>query len=185
VIYLIKKFHPRLKQILQDRDKVAIQLGSEEDMKELWDASNPDMPHKLRNNSYPIDNWFGVIVNENGKARLVSVTGHAIRTGKEGKPFAYIGGNKTHPNYQGRRLMSEIRNKNLEMVGGIPKVASYTSEGKRRFKKPMVSEPQEHEVVPDNVIQEMQRRVRELPNTDTWGIHKRWMNILRRQHGLR
>ena len=154
-------------------------------MKELWDASNPDMPHKLRNNSYPIDNWFGVIVNENGKARLVSVTGHAIRTGKEGKPFAYIGGNKTHPNYQGRRLMSEIRNKNLEMVGGIPKVASYTSEGKRRFKKPMVSEPQEHEVVPDNVIQEMQRRVRELPNTDTWGIHKRWMNILRRQHGLR
>ena len=113
MIYLIKKFHPRLKQILQDRDKVAIQLGSEEDMKELWDASNPDMPHKLRNNSYPIDNWFGVIVNENGKARLVSVTGHAIRTGKEGKPFAYIGGNKTHPNYQGRRLMSEIRNKNL------------------------------------------------------------------------
>jgi len=180
VIYLIKKFHPRLKQMLQDRKKVTIQLGSEENMKELWDASNPDMPHQLRDSGYPIDNWFGVILDENGKARLVSVTGHAIRTGKEGNPFAYIGGNKTHPDYRGNQIITSARDKNLEMVGDIPKVASYTSAGKKRFKKPIVSEPQEHEVVPNNVIQEMQRRVRELPNTDTWGIHKRWMDILRR-----
>ena len=177
---MIKKFHPKLRRFLQDDELKVIQVGNEQEMKELWDASNPDMPHKLRDSGYPIDNWFGVILDENGKARLVSVTGHAIRTGKERNPFAYIGGNKTHPDYGGKRIISSARDKNLEMVGNIPKVASYTSAGKKRFKKPIASEPQEHEVVPDSVIQEMQRRVRELPNTDTWGIHKHWMDILRR-----
>ena len=177
---MIRKFHPRLKDMLQGKEKASVQIGSERDTKELWDASNPDMIHEMRTSDYPIDNWFGMIVNENGKARLVSVTGHAVRTGKEGKPFAYIGGNKTHPDYRGQGLMSEIRSKNLEMIGDIPKIATYTEEGRKRFKKPMVSEPQEHEVIPDTVIEEMSRRVQELPNTDTWGVFKGWMSILRR-----
>ena len=76
--------------------------------------------------------------------------------------------------------MAQIRNKNLTAIGNIPKVATYTEEGKKRFKKPIVSEPQEHEVVPDNVIQEMQRRVKEIPIAETWGIFKGWKDILRR-----
>tara|TARA_R110002167_G_scaffold366003_1_gene592591 strand:- start:139 stop:672 length:534 start_codon:yes stop_codon:yes gene_type:complete len=177
---MITKFNPRLKELLQDEDKKIVQLGSEEDMKELWDVSNPDMIHPLRDDGYPIDNWFGAVVNENGKARLVSVTGHATRTGKEGNSFAYIGGNKTHPDWGNKGLMTEVRNKNKEAISNIPKIATYTSEGKKRFKKPMVSEPQKHEVIPDNVIQEMQRRVREVPAADTWGVFKGWKGILRR-----
>ncbi len=166
--------------MLQDKERVSVQLGSEKDTKELWDASNPDMPHEMRSSDYPIDNWFGMIVNENDKARLVSVTGHAVRTGKEGNSFAYVGGTKTHPDYRGKGLISEIRNKNLERLSGIDKIATYTKEGKKRFKKPMVSEPKEHPVIPDKVIEEMSRRVQELPNTDTWGVFKGWMGILRR-----
>tara|TARA_R100000406_G_C3036500_1_gene104745 strand:+ start:46 stop:579 length:534 start_codon:yes stop_codon:yes gene_type:complete len=177
---MIKKFHPRLKELSQGRDRVSVQIGDEKQMKELWDASNPDMPHEMRRSDYPIDNWFGMIVNENGKDRLVSVIGHAIRTGKEGQPFAYIGGTKTHPDYRGRGLMSEIRNKNLQMISGIPKIATYTKAGSKRFKTPIVSEPQEHEVIPDDVLETMSRRVKELPNTDTWGVFKGWKDILRR-----
>ena len=44
-------------------------------MKELWDASNPDMPHELRSENewkYPIEDWYGTIVNydENGKLKI-------------------------------------------------------------------------------------------------------------------
>jgi len=177
---MIKKFHPRLKELSQGKDRVSVQIGDEKQMKELWDVSNPDMPHKMRDRGYPIDNWFGAIVNENGKSRLVSVTGHAVRSGKEGKQFAYVGGNKTHPDYRGKGLISEIRNKNLNLIRGIPKVASYTTQGRKRFKSPMVDEPEEHEVIPDKVIQEMKRRVEEIPMSDTWGVFKSWKDILRR-----
>lgn len=188
MIHLIKKFHPKLRQILQDDELKVMQIGSEQEIKELWDASNPDMPYKIRGSGnykhtqtdYPIDTWFGVIHSENGKARLVSIAGHAIRTGKEGKPFAYVGGNKTHPDYQKRGLMRIIRNKNLEAVGSIPKVAQYTKQGKERLSSPTLSEPQEHEVVPDLVIEQMKRRVREIPVADSWGIFKNWKDILRR-----
>ena len=81
-----------------------VQIGSEEDMKELWDASNPDMQHEMRSNDkwkYPVENWFGAIVREGDKSRLVSVIGHAVREGKEGKPYAYFGGAKPHPDYRG------------------------------------------------------------------------------------
>ena len=51
MIYLIKKFHPKLRQILQDDKLKIIQVGNEQDMKELWDASNPDMPHEMRSSN--------------------------------------------------------------------------------------------------------------------------------------
>ena len=45
---MIKKFHPRLKELSQGKDRVSVQIGDEKQMKELWDVSNPDMPHKMR-----------------------------------------------------------------------------------------------------------------------------------------
>ena len=52
----------------------------------MWNASNPDQPYIMRNikneRTYPVDNWYGAIINENGKARLVAISGFAVRQGK-------------------------------------------------------------------------------------------------------
>ena len=177
---MIKKFHPKLRRILQGRDRVTGQLGSENEMKELWDASNPDMKHQLRSGqySYPIEEWFGTIVNDEGKARLVSVTGHTIRQGKEGRPYALIGGNKTHPDYRGQGLMSEARKKNLGMVGNMPKIAGYTSAGKRSFS--INEQPETHPVIPDEELDFFRERIGRKEGVVSWSIIKRWKDILRR-----
>ena len=177
---IIRKFHPTLRRILQDRDKVAIQLGPESEMKELWDASNPDMKHEPRSGeyAYPVEQWFGTIVNENGKARLVSVTGHTVRQGKEGKPYALIGGNKTHPDYRGRGLMSDARKKNLAMLGGMPKIAGYTNLGKKSFS--IEEQPETHPVIPDEELDFFRDRVGKKKGVVSWSIVKGWMQILRR-----
>ena len=118
---------------LAQGDVTYIQLGDEAQMKELWDASNPDMPYEMRPDEwkYPIDDWYGTLVNydENkekypdGKIRLVSITGNAVRTGKEGKPYAFYGGTKTHPDYRRQGLMRGARKKALELIRNMPKVA--------------------------------------------------------------
>ena len=56
----------------------------------MWDASNPDSPHTLRSQkdstaNYPVDNWFGVIIEQDGKYRLVAISGFSVREGKDGK----------------------------------------------------------------------------------------------------
>ena len=86
------KFHDRLKELLANKEEVIIDLGpSESKVQEMWNASNPDQPYIMRNvknertKNYPVDNWYGVIINENGKARLVAISGFAVRQGKEGK----------------------------------------------------------------------------------------------------
>ena len=47
---MIRKFHPDLRELSQGKDENTVQIGDEERMKELWDASNPDMPHEMRSN---------------------------------------------------------------------------------------------------------------------------------------
>lgn len=187
MIHLIKKFHPKLRQILQDDKLKIIQVGNEQDMKELWDASNPDMPHEMRSSNewkYPIENWFGAIVNDNGKARLVTVVGNAVRTGKEKKPYAYFGGAKTHPDYRkGSKknpkggIFREVRDKALEPIKGMPRIAGFST---MRTKSGLtLDKPKTHEVIPDDVLMFMNERITHLDNVDDWGISK-WMLQLRK-----
>ena len=82
------KFHDRLRELLGNKNEVIIDLGpSESKVQEMWNASNPDQPYIMRNvknertKNYPVDNWYGVIINENGKARLVAISGFAVRQG--------------------------------------------------------------------------------------------------------
>ncbi len=175
----IIKFHPDLRRLAGDEKIKVVQLGDENSMKELWDASNPDMPHTLRSKNkwlYPIDNWYGTIVNydenkkqyPNGKRRLVSVIGHSIRKGKKGKEFAFVGGTKTNPFYRRQGLMSGARDKNIQAIGARPKIAGYTSMGRSSFSEE--KKPTSHEIIPDEVIEFMKERINNLPNVVDWGI---------------
>ena len=177
--WAIIKFHPDLRRLAGDAKVKTIQVGDEKSMKELWDASNPDMPHTLRSDDkwkYPIEDWYGTIVNydEDGKVypddkkRLVAVTGNAIREGKNGKSFAFIGGNKTHPSYRRQNLMKDTRDKNILAVGTRPKIAGYTQMGKDAFSED--KKPTSHEIIPDEVLEFMNERIKNLPNVVSWGI---------------
>lgn len=176
-MFMIRKFHPRLKEILRNEEKKIVQLGNEKQMKEMWDASNPDTPHKMRSDSididYPIDNWFGAIVNENGKARLVSVVGNSVERGKEGKSFAYFGGGKTHPDYRGSGIFREVRDKALVPIRGMPRIAGFT--GMRKVSGITLDTPETHEVIPDDVLDSFRERY----ENSVWGISK-WMKQLRK-----
>tara|TARA_S200002703_G_scaffold115267_1_gene100845 strand:+ start:414 stop:947 length:534 start_codon:yes stop_codon:yes gene_type:complete len=176
---MIRKYHPKLKRMLRDEKKVSVQLGSENDMKELWDASNPDLPHELRTGefSYPIEEWFGTIVNDEGKARLVSVTGHTIRNGKENQPYALVGGNKTHPEFIRRGLMTGAREKNLSIIDNMPKIAGYTSQGKASFSSEQ--QPDSHPVIPDEELDFFRDRVGRKEGVVSWSLIKQWKEILR------
>tara|TARA_R110002074_G_scaffold177154_1_gene340774 strand:- start:118 stop:651 length:534 start_codon:yes stop_codon:yes gene_type:complete len=176
---MIRKYHPKLKRMLRDEEKVSVQLGSENNMKELWDASNPDLPHELRTGelSYPIEEWFGTIVNDEGKARLVSVTGHTIRNGKENQPYALVGGNKTHPEFIRRRLMAGAREKNLSIISNMPKIAGYTSQGKASFSSE--EQPDSHPIIPDEELDFFRDRVGRKEGVVSWSLIKQWKEILR------
>jgi hypothetical protein len=181
----VLKFHPDLRRLSQT-DTTFIQLGNEQEMKDMWDASNPDMPHEMRSQDkwkYPIEDWYGAIVDfdEDGnkypeKRRLVSVVGNAVRSGKEGKQFAYLGGGKTHPAYTGKGLMRGAREKAIESVQNMPRVAGFSS---MRTKRGISTEkPTSHEVIPDEVLEFMEERMEHLPDVNDWGITK-WMQILK------
>jgi len=189
---LIRKFHPRLRDLSQGQEQVDVQIGSEEDMKELWDASNPDMEHEMRSEDewkYPVENWFGTIVQETKegdkdkegdkepKSRLVSVVGHAVREGKENQPYAYFGGAKTHPDYRGKGLMRGIREKALQGISGMPRIAGFST--MRRKSGLTLDKPETHEIIPDDVLAFMNERIKHLENVDDWGVAK-WMQVLRR-----
>ena len=177
---VVRKFHPRLRELSQGKDENAVQIGSEEQMKELWDASNPDVPHEMRSNDewkYPVENWFGMVVREGEKSRLVTVVGNAVRTGNEGQPYAYFGGAKTHTDYRGKGLMREVREKALDPIRGMPRIAGFTT--MRQKSGLTLDKPETHEIIPDDVLAFMNERIKHLDNVDDWGVAK-WMQILRK-----
>jgi hypothetical protein len=178
---VVLKFSPELRRLAGDEDKTVIQLGDETQMKEMWDASNPDMPHEMRSEnqwSYPIEDWYGTIVDENGKKRLAAVVGNAVRTGKEEKQYAFFGGAKTHPDYRGKGLMRETREKALSPISELPRIAGFSSMRSKKGLK--LEKPTTHEVIPDEVLQLMNERIKHLENINDWGISKSWFNILKR-----
>ena len=182
----ILKFNPRLRELARG-DVTHIQLGDEKQMKEMWDASNPDMPHEMRPDEwiYPIDNWYGTLVNydenketySDGRIRLVSVIGNSIHQGKGDKPFAFIGGTKTHPDYQKQGLMTGAREKALEPISNMPKIARYTAQGKASFMG-KVTKPTSHEIIPDEILESMKERTSSVKEMADWGIFK-WQQILK------
>lgn len=193
---MIRKFHPDLRVHSQglkefnieltgeesekENETAVIQLGDEERMKELWDASNPDMPHEMRSNDswkYPVENWFGVIVNEKGKGRLVTIVGNAVREGKNSQPYAYFGGGETHPDYRGKRLFrGGVREKALDPIRGMPRIAGFTN--MRQKSGLTLDKPETHEIIPDDVLAFMDERIKHLDTVDDWGVSK-WFAIIR------
>ena len=175
---MISKFHPDLRELSQGKDENTVQIGDEERMKELWDASNPDVPHEMRSNnewSYPVENWFGTILREGEKSRLVSVVGNAVRSGKEGQPFAYFGGAKTHSDYEGKGLMRNARDKALGPIEGMPRIAGYSKQRKKSGLS--IDRPETHEIIPDDVLTFFRERMNHLPEVNDWGISK-WFAII-------
>ena len=172
------KFHDRLKELLGNKEEVIIDLGpSESKVQEMWNASNPDQPYIMRNvknertKNYPVDNWYGAIINENGKARLVAISGFAVRQGKEGKQFAYKGGTwSVVRGYGGKTRQKALQNKPK-----VPTIAGYTAAGSKFNPRPRFT-PSEHEVIPDEVIQHFQDKFSE--GGYSWSISK-WMQILK------
>lgn len=147
------KFHPELRRLAGGESLKVIALGNDElGMKEMWDASNPDMPHELRDSKtrtaeYPVDEWFGVIVEQGDKYRLVAVSGFAVRQGKSGKEYAYKGGTKTSIPKKGYGQMA--RDKALDNKPSIPTITGYTQSGAKWITG---NKPEQHEVIPDEVI---------------------------------
>ena len=177
---MIRKFHPDLRALSQGKDAITVQIGDEAQMKELWDASNPDMPHEMRSNDrwkYPVESWFGHIRREGKKSRLVSVVGNAVRTGKDGQPYAYFGGAKTHPDYRGGGVFREVRAKALEPIEGMPRIAGFST---MRTKSGLqLDKPETHEIIPDDVLAFMNERIKHLDDVDDWGVSK-WFAMLKR-----
>jgi len=150
------KSHPRLLELLGNKKEILVKLSNESEMLELWNASNPELQMQSRSSrglsNYPIDTWFGLIKKVEGKPVLGAVGGYALRQGKEGKKFAYIGGirgNRTK-HFKGD-ASGKIRVKYLADLKGIPKIAGYTQMGKDAgFMSG--EQPETHEVIPDEVL---------------------------------
>ena len=172
------KFHDRLRELLGDKEEVIIDLGpSESKVQEMWNASNPDNPYIMRNvrndrtAKYPVDNWYGAIINQDGKARLVAISGFAVKQGKEGKEFAYKGGTWSVVRGYG----GKVREKSLQNKPNVPTIAGYTPQGGKFNPRPRFNPP-EHEVIPDEVIQHFNDKFN--GGGYSWSISK-WMEILK------
>lgn len=170
----ILKAHPRLVELLGNRDEVIVPLANEEEVIELWNSSNPNDPpfqsraQKKLDRDYPIDTWFGVVKNIEGEPRLVAVGGYAKRMGKGGKQFAYVGGLRSALKGYGRK----IREHYISQLSGIPKIAGFTEMGASRFDS--ANRPETHEVIPDEVLDYFRNETRyaawDIKKTNEWMV---------------
>lgn len=151
------KSHPRLLELLGNKKEILVKIESEREVIELWNSSNPEltMINRVRMGipEYPIDTWFGLIKKVEGKPVLGAIGGYALRQGKGGKKFAYIGGVKGNRTkyFKGEATKIWEKIKVLPELNGIPKIAGYTEIGKKVGL--MSSEqPETHEVIPDEVL---------------------------------
>tara|TARA_R100000664_G_C2758884_1_gene148130 strand:+ start:1865 stop:2290 length:426 start_codon:yes stop_codon:yes gene_type:complete len=126
---------------------------------------------------YPIDTWFGKIIDEDGKKKLVSRIGYSTKTGKDGKKYALVGGGYTDPDQRrGSHLTDVIRERDKELTG-LPVISAFTDAGwKAAGKRYGYTQPDSHEVIPDNVISRFKEGT---AATSEWGILQKWFDILR------
>ena len=177
--WTIIKSHPRLVEMIGNSSEKLVKLADEEEMIELWNASNPELQMQSRDSrglqKYPIDKWFGYIKIVEGKPVLGAVGGYAIRQGKEGKPFAYIGGIKGNKTPEFKGIPTEIiRPTYLKEVEGIPKIAGLTNMGSLRFVEGTPTQPETHEVIPDDVLEYFRNAQRyatwNVTKSNSWGV---------------
>lgn len=155
--WTVIKSHPRLVELLGNSSEKLVKLADEEEMIELWNASNPELQIDSRASlgiakTYPIDTWYGLIKKINEKPVLGVIGGYALRSGKNGKKFAYIGGirNNRTRDFQGPPTQ-KLRDHYFSKLQGIPKIAGYTENGWRRFGQ-NANQPETHEIIPDEVL---------------------------------
>ena len=168
------KFHPELRRLAGGEELKVIALGNDESkVKEMWDASNPDNSYELRDSKartaeYPVDEWFGVIIEQGKKYRLVAISGFAVRQGKEGKEYAYKGGTKASVLGEGYGLMA--RDKAIDNKPSVPTISGYTTAGS---KWKTGTQPETDEVIPDSVLEHFRTHYE-----SNWDVQK-WFTKLR------
>ena len=166
-------------ELLGNSSEKLVKLANEDEVIELWNASNPELQMQSRDSrglkKYPIDKWFGYIKTVEGKPVLGAIGGYAIRQGKEGKPFAYIGGIRGNRTKEFNRIPTEIvRPAYLKEVEGIPKIAGFTNMGALRFVEGTPTQPETHEVIPDDVLDYFKNAQRyatwNVMKNNSWGV---------------
>ena len=168
------KFHPELRRLSGGEELKVIALGNDESkVKEMWDVSNPDDLYELRGSKtrtaeYPVDEWFGVIIQQGDKHRLVAISGFAVRQGKEGKEYAYKGGTKV--SVGGKKYGQMARDKAIDNKPSVPTISGYTRAG---AKWRTGTQPETDEVIPDAVLEHFREHY-----TNNWDVQK-WFTELR------
>ena len=167
------KFHPELRRLSGGEELKVIALGNDESkVKEMWDVSNPDDLYELRGSKtrtaeYPVDEWFGVIIQQGDKHRLVAISGFAVRQGKEGKEYAYKGGTKASVLGEGYGLMA--RDKAIDNKPPVPTISGYTTAGSQ-WKTG--TQPEVDEVIPDAVLEHFREHY-----GNNWDVQKWFINL--------
>ena len=175
----VLKFSPKSRSLLEEAELRGEKMyngfltNDESEIQKMWNESNPDYPYKLRSKRklqkfYPIDEWYGVIVREEGKAKLVAISGFAIRSGKEGKEYAIMGGTRRAKGSQYRSFGRLVKQKPMQLTKQYPKIVGYTQLGWGILGGQYNESPSmEHDVIPDEVLQWFSKRF-----GDTWGVGK-------------
>ena len=167
------KFHPELRRLSGGEELKVIALGDDESkVKEMWDVSNPYDLYELRGSKtrtaeYPVDEWFGVIIQQGDKHRLVAISGFAVRQGKEGKEYAYKGGTKASVLGEGYGLMA--RDKAIDNKPSVPTISGYTTAGSQ-WKTG--TQPEVDEVIPDAVLEHFREHY-----GNNWDVQKWFINL--------
>jgi hypothetical protein len=173
----ILKFHPELKRLLEDALDRGEEIyngfltNDEEELRDMWDSSNPDYPYETRaqkgvQSFYPIDEWYGVIVKEEGKAKLVAIAGFSIRSGKQGKNYAVMGGNRRSKGSKYRGFGKIAKSKPDELTKQYPKIVGYTPIGAKIRMGQYNEEPiKSHPVIPDKVLKVFDEKYQ-----GNWGV---------------
>ena len=167
------KFHPELRRLSGGEELKVIALGNDESkVKEMWDVSNPDDIYELRDSNartaeYPVDEWFGVIIQQGDKHRLVAISGFAVRQGKGGKKYAYKGGTKS--SVDGKKYGKRARIKAIKFKPEVPTISGYTRAG-AKWKKG--TQPEVDEVIPDAVLEHFREHY-----GNNWDVQKWFINL--------
>ena len=171
------KFHPELRRLSGGEELKVIALGDDESkVKEMWDVSNPDDLYELRDSNartaeYPVDEWFGVIIQQGDKHRLVAISGFAVKQGKEGKKYAYKGGTKS--SVGGMKYGETARDKAIDNLRienpSIPTISGYTTAGS---KWKTGTQPETDEVIPDAVLEHFREHY-----SNNWDVQKWFVNL--------
>lgn len=172
----ILKFNPELKRLLEnalDRGEEMYNgflTNDEEELRDMWNSSNPNQPYETRAQKgvqgfYPIEEWYGVIVKEGDKAKLVAIAGFSIKSGKQNKKYAVMGGNLRNSDNKYRGFGKIAKSKPDELTRQYPRIAGYKGKGiTHRMGQYNEAPVKSHPVIPDDVLKAFNERY------ENWGV---------------